>query len=248
MRILGVPCTIDRLIQQSLVQVLTPIFDPDFSESSFGFRPSRSAHDALKRASQHLAEGFTWVISIDLEKFFDRVNHDILMSKIAKKVKDKKVLRLIRRFLTCGIMDHGIASPRHEGTVQGGPLSPLLSNIMLDDLDKELEKRGHRFCRYADDINAFVKTERAGARVLESLEKFLWKRLKLPVNREKSTVTRPTRHTFLGYTFYQYRNPRLRISNKSMRRLKDEIRRSHRRWRGRNLKAVIAELNLKLRG
>ena len=161
-----------------------------FSDNSFGFRPKRSAHDALKRSGEHIAAGHKWVVNIDLEKFFDRVNHDMLMARIARKIEDKQVLKLIRRYLQTGMMDNGVIQPRTEGAVQGSPLSPLLSNIMLDDLDKELEKRGHRHCRYADDFNIYVKSERAGKRVMESTKQFLWKKLKLPINKEKSEVVR----------------------------------------------------------
>lgn len=200
-RNLGIPVVMDRLIQQALLQVLTPIFDPEFSDSSFGFREGKSAHDALKQAREIVNQGHKWVVDIDLEKFFDRVNHDILMSRIARKVKDKRVLRLIRKFLQAGVMENGLVTASTEGTPQGGPLSPLLSNIMLDDLDKELEKRGHLFCRYADDCNIFVKSELAGKRVMESLTDFLETKLKLKVNREKSAVDKVTERKFLGYTF-----------------------------------------------
>jgi RNA-directed DNA polymerase len=178
-RMLGIPTVLDRLIQQALLQVLTPIFDPGFSEASFGFRPGRSPHQAVLRAREHIAAGHRWVVDMDLEKFFDRVNHDILMSKVARKVKDKRVLLLIRRYLQAGIMEGGIVSPRSQGTPQGGPLSPLLSNILLDELDKELEQRGHRFVRYADDCNVYVRSQAAGERVLGSLERFLAEKLRL---------------------------------------------------------------------
>lgn len=247
-RMLGIPNAIDRLILQALNQVLSPIFDNGFSEYSYGFRPKRSAHDALKRAGEHIAAGYTWVVNVDLKQFFDRVNHDMLMSRIARKIKDKLVLKLIRRYLQAGIMDNGIVLPRNEGTVQGAPLSPLLSNIMLDDLDKELERRGHKHCRFADDFNIYVKSERAGIRVLTSITQFLWNKLRLPVNKEKSLVTRSRKHTFLGYSFYGYKNPRLRIASKSITRLKDKIRSSMRRWRGMNMQIVIKELNLMLQG
>ncbi len=187
-RMLGIPAVLDRLIQQALLQVLSPLYDPTFSDASFGFRPGRSAHQALDRAKEHVAEGYRWVVDMDLEKFFDRVNHDVLMSRIARRVKDKRILKLIRVFLQAGIMEGGVTSPRSEGTPQGGPISPLLSNILLDDLDKELERRGHRFVRYADDCNIYVRSQRAGERVLDTIERFLQKRLRLVVNREKSSV------------------------------------------------------------
>jgi RNA-directed DNA polymerase len=247
-RVLGIPCVIDRLILQALNQVLTPIFDVGFSESSFGFRPGKSAHDALKQAGKLIAAGYTWVVNIDLEKFFDRVNHDMLMVRLARKIEDKLVLKLIRQYLQAGIMDHGIVQPRLEGTVQGAPLSPLLSNIMLDDLDKELEKRGHRYCRFADDFNIYVKSERAGQRVMGSIEQYLWKKLRLPINKEKSEVLRSSKHTFLGYSFYGYKNPQLSIAPKSITRLKGKIRQSLRKWRGMNIQKVIGELNQMIQG
>jgi RNA-directed DNA polymerase len=187
-RMLGIPTVLDRLIQQALLQVLSPLYDPTFSDASFGFRPGRSAHDALDRAKEHVAAGYRWVVDMDLEKFFDRVNHDVLMSRIARRVKDKRILKLIRVFLQAGIMEGGVTSPRSEGTPQGGPISPLLSNILLDDLDKELERREHRFVRYADDCNIYVRSQRAGERVLDTIERFLQKRLRLVVNRAKSSV------------------------------------------------------------
>ncbi len=247
-RVLGVPCVVDRLILQSLHQVLSPIFEEGFSDFSFGFRPKRSAHDALKLAVEHIAVGNTWVVNVDLEKFFDRVNHDILMSRIARKIEDKLVLKLIRRYLQAGIMDNGVIQPRREGTVQGAPLSPLLSNIMLDDLDKELEERGHRFCRFADDFNVYVKSKRAGERVMESIERFLWNKLKLPINKEKSLVVRSSQHVYLGYGFYGYKNPRLKIAPKSYERLKNKIRESLPRWRGMKLQTVIKEINRMVQG
>lgn len=189
-RMLGIPTVLDRLIQQALLQVLSPLYDPTFSDASFGFRPGRSAHQALDRAKEHVSAGYRWVVDMDLEKFFDRVNHDVLMSRMARRVKDKRILKLIRVFLQAGIMEGGVTSPRSEGTPQGGPISPLLSNILLDELDKELEKRGHRFVRYADDCNIYVRSQRAGERVLDSMESFLQKRLRLVVNREKSNVGR----------------------------------------------------------
>lgn len=247
-RLLGIPAVIDRLIQQALLQVLTPIFDPTFSNWSFGFRPKRSAQGAVSWSRIHMAAGYRWVVDLDLEKFFDRVNHDILMSRVARKVKDKQVLRLIRRYLQAGLMEGGVVSPRSEGTPQGGPLSPLLSNILLDELDKELEKRGHRFCRYADDCNIYVKSRRAGERVMASLEKFLWERLRLKVNRTKSAVARPWQRKFLGYSATSNRTPRLKVAPESVKRLRDKLRPVFRRGRGRRLDRVIEELNPVIRG
>jgi len=198
-RMLGIPTVLDRLIQQALLQVLTPIFDPTFSEHSFGFRPGRSAHQAVRSARSHIAQGYRWVVDMDLEKFFDRVNHDVLMARVARRVKDRRVIVLIYRYLRAGMMDGGIVSPRVQGTPQGGPLSPLLSNILLDDLDKELERRGHRFVRYADDCNVYVRSRRAGERVLRRLERYLRDRLRLTINRAKSAVARPWKRKFLGY-------------------------------------------------
>ena len=248
-RILGIPTALDRMIQQALSQVLSPIFEPTFSEQSFGFRPGRSAHDAVQRARAYVEQGHRWVVDLDLEKFFDRVNHDILMSRIARRVKDKRVLLLIRRYLQAGMMDAGLVSPRTEGTPQGGPLSPLLSNILLDDLDKELERRGHRFCRYADDVNVYVKSAKAGERVMGSLEHFLGKRLRLKVNRAKSAVARPWTRTFLGYSVTSSRkNPRLKVSRRSFQRLKSKLRPVLRRGRGRSIQRVIEELRPSLQG
>ena len=190
-RMLGIPTVLDRLIQQALLQVLTPIYDPTFSAHSYGFRPGRSAHQALRQAKKYIGEGYEWVVDIDLEKCFDRINHDILMGRIARRISDKRILRLIRLYLQAGIMVNGVVQERYEGTPQGGPLSPLLSNILLDELDKELERRCHKFCRYADDCNIYVQSERAGKRVMDSTERFLAKRLKLKVNRQKSAVAKP---------------------------------------------------------
>ncbi len=190
-RTLGIPTVLDRLIQQALLQKLQPIFDPRFSEGSFGFRPGRSTHQAVLSARSHIAAGYRWVVDVDLEKFFDRVNHDVLMARVARRIKDHRVLRLIRRFLQAGMMEGGLMSPRSEETPQGGPLSPLLSNVLLDELDKELERRGHRFARYADDCNVYVRSQAAGERVMTSLERFLTKRLRLKINRQKSAVARP---------------------------------------------------------
>jgi len=249
MRQLGIPTVLDRLIQQALHQALQPIFDGDFSENSYGFRPNRSAHDAIRQARQYVSEGRRWVVDMDLEKFFDRVNHDILMSRVARKVEDKRVLRLIRRYLQAGVMDGGVATPRTEGTPQGGPLSPLLSNILLDDLDKELEQRGHTFCRYADDCNIYVRTRRSGERVLSSITRFLERRLKLRVNRHKSAVGRPWERKFLGFSLTWHKKPRLRVAKESVQRFRGALKESFRRGRGRNLGRFIAEeLAPKLRG
>lgn len=241
MRMLGIPTVVDRLIQQALQQVLSPLFEPDFSESSYGFRPQRSAHQAVLKARQYVREGRRWVVDIDLEKFFDRVNHDILMSRLARRIKDKRVLRLIRRYLQAGMMSNGLTTVRREGTPQGGPLSPLLSNILLDELDKELERRGHKFCRYADDCNVYVQSRSAGERVLKSLTTFLDRRLRLQVNAEKSAVARPWERKFLGYSFTRHREARLKVATTSVQRLKEKVREIFRRDRGRNLRKLIEE-------
>lgn len=247
-RTLGIPTVLDRMIQQALLQKLTPIFDPTFSEASYGFRPGRSAQEAVLRAREHIAAGNRWVVDLDLERFFDRVNHDVLMARVARRVKDKRVLRLIRRYLQAGMMAEGLATPRVEGTPQGGPLSPLLSNILLDELDKELEQRGHRFVRYADDCNVYVGSEAAGKRVMASLERFLEKRLRLKVNREKSAVERPWKRKFLGYSVTANREARLRVAQQSVKRLRAKLRPVFRRGRGRDLAGTIAELGPVLRG
>lgn len=247
-RMLGIPTAMDRLIQQALHQVLQPIFDPTFSEGSFGFRPGRSAHDAVRQAREFVALGYRWVVDIDLEKFFDRVNHDVLMARVARRVKDKRVLLLIRRFLQAGIMEGGLVSHRTEGTPQGGPLSPLLSNILLDELDKELERRGRRFARYADDSNVYVQSEVAGERVMASLERFLWERLRLRINRDKSAVARPWERKFLGYTMTHNRKPRLKVAPESHKRLKERLKALWRRGRGQSLTTTIEQLNPIIRG
>jgi RNA-directed DNA polymerase len=248
MRQLGIPTAVDRLIQQALHQVLSPAFEPGFSESSYGFRPGRSAHQAVKQARAYVAEGRRWVADLDLEKFFDRVNHDVLMSRLARKISDKRVLRTIRRYLQAGMMTGGMASPRTEGTPQGGPLSPLMSNVLLDELDKELERRGHKFCRYADDCNIYVRSRQAGERVMASVTEFLEKRLRLKVNLEKSAVARPWERKFLGYSMTGHKQPRLKVAGSSIKRLKAKVRVIFREGRGRSLSQVIKELNTLLRG
>ena len=200
-RMLGIPTVLDRFIQQALQQVLTPLYEPTFSPHSYGFRPGRNAHQALRQAKTYIAQGHEWVVDIDLEKYFDRINHDILMVRMAQRITDKRILKLVRRYLQAGIMVNGVVVERYEGTPQGGPLSPLLSNIVLDEMDRELARRGHKFCRYADDGNVYVRSKRAGERVMASMERFLGKRLKLKVNREKSAVTRAQDRQFLGFSF-----------------------------------------------
>ena len=215
----------DRLIQQAISQVLTPLFDPLFSPHSYGFRPGRRAHDAIEAAQMYIQQGYIWVVDIDLEKFFDRVNHDKLMARVARVVKDKRVLKLIRRYLQSGVMVNGVVMETEEGTPQGGPLSPLLANIMLDDLDKELERRGHRFVRYADDCNIYVKTERAGQRVMNSVRGFLETKLKLKVNEKKSAVARAVQRKFLGFSFFRRKGEVLiRIADQALQRLRERLR------------------------
>ena len=248
-RKLGIPTVVDRLIQQALHQVMNPIFDPEFSGSSYGFRPGRSAHDAVKQAREYVREGRRWVVDLDLEKFFDRVNHDILMARVARKVTDKRVLLLIRRYLQAGVMAEGLTMASLEGTPQGGPLSPLLSNIMLDDLDKELERRGHRFCRYADDCNVYVRSRHAGGRVMESLTRFLEQQLRLTVNQEKSAVDRPWRRKFLGYSMTFHWEARLKVAAPSVKQIRTRFKELFRVGRGRNLERFIREdLNPVIRG
>ena len=243
-RLLGIPSVIDRLLQQAIAQVLTPIFERKFSPHSYGFRPGRSAHDAMKQAQAYTQEGYEWVVDIDLEKFFDRVNHDMLMARVAREVKDKRVLKLIRAYLNSGVMVNGVVMETEEGTPQGGPLSPLLSNIMLDDLDKELEQREHKFVRYADDRNIYVKTQRAGERVMESVREFLEKKLKLKVNAKKSKVDRATRVKFLGFSFYKNKGEMLiRVARRSLERFRDKLRHLTKRTRSGKLEELIEQIN-----
>jgi RNA-directed DNA polymerase len=248
LRTLGIPTLTDRLIQQALHQVLSPIFEADFSASSYGFRPGRNAHQAVKAAKQYVAEGRRFVVDIDLEKFFDRVNHDLLMEKLSKRIGDRRVLRLIRRYLKAGMMTEGVVSPRTEGTPQGGPLSPLLSNILLTGLDRELESRGLAFCRYADDCNIYVRSRQAGERVMASITQFLADTLKLTVNVAKSAVARPWVRKFLGYGLTWHKAPRLCIAPASYQRLENRVREILKGATGRSLRAAIAELNPLLRG
>ena len=245
-RQLGIPTVVDRVVQQAILQILQPIFEREFSDSSYGFRPGRSAHQAVKRAQEYVQSGYHVVVDIDLEKFFDRVNHDILMSKLAKRISDKRLLKLIRAFLNSGILRDGVCINRETGTPQGGPLSPLLSNILLDELDKELERRGHKFCRYADDCNIYVKSKAAGERVMTTLRLFLERKLRLKVNEAKSAVMTVSRRQFLGYSIMQ--SGKLGVSAKSKQRVKDTIRKLTRRSRGVSLERVVSELNVKLKG
>jgi RNA-directed DNA polymerase len=245
-RQLGIPTVLDRLAQQAILQVLEPLLDGTFSNSSYGFRPGRSAHQALHQAKQYVAEGRLIVVDMDLEKFFDRVNHDVLMSRLARRIADKRLLGIIRRFLQAGMFQHGVCVERYEGTPQGGPLSPLLANLLLDDLDKELEARGHRFCRYADDCNIYVQTKVAGERVMASVTSFLEGKLRLKVNRLKSAVAAVWERKFLGHRLLS--GGRLGIAPKSLERAKDRVREITRRNRGVSLERVISELNSFLRG
>jgi len=247
-RKLGIPTVLDRFIQQAVMQVLQRRWDPTFSEHSHGFRPKRSAHQAVAKAQQYIAAGHRWVVDLDLEKFFDRVNHDKLMAAIARRVTDKRVLRLIGAFLKVGVMESGLVSPAEEGTPQGGPLSPLLSNIVLDELDRELERRKHRFVRYADDCNVYVRSRGAGQRVMKSVTRFLTRRLKLKVNEAKSAVARPETRKFLGFSFSNNKEPKRRIAPKALLHCKQKIRELTRRTRGISLEQMLKELTAYLRG
>jgi RNA-directed DNA polymerase len=247
-RKLGIPTALDRFIQQAVLQVLQRDWDRTFSEHSYGFRPNRSAHQAVARAQGYLATGDGWVVDVDLEKFFDRVNHDRLMGQVAKRVADRRVRRLIRAFLNAGVMENGLVSPTDEGTPQGGPLSPLLSNVVLDDLDRELARRGHRFVRYADDCNIYVRSWRAGHRVMDSVTAFITARLKLKVNREKSAVARPVARKFLGFSFTAGTSPKRRIAPRATARFKAKVRMLTQRTRGVSLAQMVRELATYLTG
>jgi RNA-directed DNA polymerase len=248
MRKLGIQTVLDRFIQQAVMQVLQRRWDRTFSDHSYGFRPGRSAHQAVARAQQYIAEGYGWVVDLDLEKFFDQVNHDKLMGQIAKRVEDKRLMKLIRAFLNAGVMENGLVSPSVEGTPQGGPLSPLLSNLVLDELDRELERRGHRFVRYADDSNIYVRSERAGQRVMESLSRFITQTLKLKVNEAKSAVARPQERKFLGFSFTNGPEVKRTIAPKALERFKGRVREITRRAKSVSIEATIAELAPYMRG
>jgi RNA-directed DNA polymerase len=247
-RLLGIPTLVDRLIQQAVLQVLQPIFEPGFSDSSYGFRPGRNAHQAVKAAQKYVRSGKRIVVDLDLERFFDRLNHDILMSRVARQVKDERVLKLIRRYLEAGLMQDGLVQPRTKGSPQGGPLSPLLSNILLTDLDRELERRGHSFCRYADDCNVYVGSWAAAEHAMAEITQFLEKRLKLKVNREKSACERPWKRKFLGYSFTHHKLAKLKVAPESLKRLREKVRRHFQIGRGRALENTIGRLVSLLRG
>jgi group II intron reverse transcriptase/maturase len=249
MRELGIPTVLDRFIQQALLQVLQPVFDASFSEHSYGFRPGRSAHAAVLAAQRHVQAGRRVVVDVDLEKFFDRVNHDVLMSRLAKRIQDRRVLRLIRRYLEAGVMANGVVVERQEGTPQGGPLSPLLANVLLDEVDKELERRGHAFVRYADDCNVYVRSRRAGDRVMQLLRR-LFARLRLRVNESKSAVDFATKRKLLGYSFWigAGRAVKLRVARSALVEMKDRVRRITRRVGGRSINQIISELREYLPG
>jgi len=248
MRKLGIPTVLDRFIQQAVMQVLQRSWDRTFSAHSYGFRPGRSAHQAVSKAQQYIAAGYGWVVDLDLEKFFDRVNHDKLMAKLARRISDKRMLKLIRAFLRAGVLEGGLVSAVDEGTPQGGPLSPLLSNIVLDELDRELEQRGHRFVRYADDCNIYVRSQRAGERVMKSVSQFITRKLKLKVNEQKSAVSRPSKRKFLGFSFIWRRELRRRIAPKAITRFKQRVRELTRRTRGVKVETMVAQLSRYLRG
>ena len=243
-----IPTVLDRFIQQSVMQVLQRQWDRTFSDYSYGFRPGRSAHQAVAKAQQYIAEGRGWCVDLDLEKFFDRVNHDKLMGQIAERVGDKRLLKLIRAFLNAGVMENGLVSPSVEGTPQGGPLSPLLSNLVLDELDRELERRGHRYVRYADDCNIYVRSERAGQRVMESVTQFITRELKLKVNETKSAVARPQERKFLGFSFIAGPEIKRVIAPKALDRFKQRIREITRRAKGVSMQTTIEELAPYMRG
>ena len=247
-RKLGIPTVLDRFIQQAVMQVLQRKWDWTFSEHSYGFRPGRSAHQAVEQAQQYIAAGYRWCVDLDLEKFFDRVSHDKLMGRVAQRVSDRRMLKLIRAFLTAGVMENGLVSPVDEGTPQGGPLSPLLSNIVLDEFDRELERRGLRFARYADDCNVYVRSKRAGERVMESLKRFIATKLKLKVNQQKSAVARPWERKFLGFSFTNSGIPKRRIAPKAADRFKERVRELTRRTRGVSIERMAEELTRYLRG
>jgi RNA-directed DNA polymerase len=247
-RKLGIPTVLDRFIQQAVMQVLQKRWDPMFSEHSYGFRPGRSAHQAVAQAQRYIAEGYRWTVDFDLEKFFDRVNHDKLMGQIAKRVDDKRLLKLIRAFLNAGVMENGLVSPSGEGTPQGGPLSPLLSNVVLDELDRELERRGHRFVRYADDSNVYVRSERAGQRVMESISRFITQKLKLKVNEEKSAVARPEQRKFLGFSFTVGPEVKRIVAPKALNQFKRRIRDITRRAKSVSIETTMSELAPFMRG
>ena len=247
-RLLGIPTVIDRFIQQAIAQVLSSIYDPTFSDHSYGFRPKRSAHGAVKKAKAFMMEGNRWVVDIDLEKFFDRVSHDKLIGQLTKRIEDKRLLQLIHKYLKTGIMMNGVVMNSEEGTPQGGPLSPLLSNIVLDELDKELEKRGHQFVRYADDCNIYVKTPKAGNRVMKSVTSFIEGKLKLKVNVNKSAVDRPWKRKFLGFSFTNHTEPKVRIAKASVNRMKDKIRDITSRKKPYSMEVRIKKLNQYLTG
>jgi RNA-directed DNA polymerase len=247
-RKLGIPTVVDRVVQQMVQQVLQKQWDPTFSEYSYGFRPGRSTKQAVAQAQRYIAEGYGWCVDFDLEKFFDRVNHDKLMGAIAKRVEDKRLLKLIRAFLNAGVMENGLVSPSVEGTPQGGPLSPLLSNLVLDELDRELERRGHRFVRYADDSNIYVRSERAGQRVMESVKRFITEKLKLKVNESKSAVAKPQERKFLGFSFTSGKELKRKIAPKAIDRFKERVREITHKSRGQSMKTVMEELARYLRG